>query len=225
MSRSRFLAVRGTLVLVALLVGFLALLTRPSQATTTVFDNYTAEDCECGTAGPAIVAAGFMLPFGAVDAFAGAAAFVQQFVISEKTPQPFSIALYPSTSEGAPGSARLWRSETLFTSGSPGGSALLGQAYTGPSISLLGGTEYFLAVSLSAAVGWLDQGPHPTPFYSSNDGISWTSSVAANAQFQIYGDTATTPIPESSAWAMMLAGFAGLGYTAVRRGRRVAIPN
>ena len=31
-----------------------------------MFDNYTAEDCECGTAGPAIVAAGFMLPFGAV---------------------------------------------------------------------------------------------------------------------------------------------------------------
>ena len=184
-----------------------------------MFDNYTAEDCECGTAGPAIVAAGFMLPFGAVASFAGAAAFVQQFVISEKTPQPFSIALYSSTSEGAPSSAALWRSETLFTSGSPGGSALLGQTYTGPSISLLGETGYFLSLSLSAEVGWLDQGPHPTPFYSSNDGISWTSSVAANAQFQIYGDIATTPIPESSTWAMMVIGFVGLGYAGYRKAK------
>ena len=75
-------------------------LTRPSQATTTVFDNYTGNNCDCGTVGPALIAAGFMLPFGAVDSFAGAAAFVQQSFISENAPQPFSMALYSSTSKG-----------------------------------------------------------------------------------------------------------------------------
>lgn len=212
-------AVRGALLSLALLVGLPALLTRPSQATTTVFDNYTGINCNCGETGPALLAAGFALSFGAVDSFAGAAAFVQQSSISGNTPQPFTISLYPSTSDGAPGSAPLWTSETLFTSGSPGGAALVGQSYTGPPISLLGGTEYFLALNLSAEVGWLDQGPHPTPSYSSNDGISWTPSGAANAQFQIYGDIATTPIPEASTWAMALIGFAGLGYAALRSQR------
>ena len=217
MRRSLRVAVRETLLLSTLLFASAALLTRPSQATTTVFDNYTGNNCDCGTVGPALIAAGFMLPFGAVDSFAGAAAFVQQSFISENAPQPFSMALYSSTSEGAPGSSPLWTSETLFTSGSPDSAALIGQTYTGPSILLLGGTEYFLALNLSAAVGWLDEGPHPTPFYSSNDGISWTSSVAANAQFQIYGDIATAAVPEPSTWAMTLVGFAGLGYAMRRR--------
>jgi hypothetical protein len=221
MTRSRTAMVRGSLLLLALLVGFLALLTRPSQATTRVFDNYTHENCECGNEGPAFVAAGFMLTFGAVDAFAGAAVYVQKDIDSEKAPQPFSIALYSSTSDGAPGSAPLWTSKVLFTSGEPNSAALIGEAYAGPEILLLGGKEYFLALNMSAAVDWLDEGPHPTPFYSTNDGISWRLAGAANAQFQIYGDIATTPIPEASTWAMMAIGFAGLGWATARRKGRI----
>jgi hypothetical protein len=32
-----------------------------------------------------------------------------------------------------------------------------------------------------------------------------------------------TAVPEPSTWAMMLAGFAGLGYAGLRRRRRAAI--
>jgi len=32
-----------------------------------------------------------------------------------------------------------------------------------------------------------------------------------------------TPVPEPSTWAMMLAGFAGLGLAALRRSRRFAL--
>jgi PEP-CTERM motif len=211
-------AVRHALVLMALLFGFLTLPTGSSQATTTVFDNYTGIDCECGIEGPGLLAAGFTLPFGAVDSFAGAAAFVSQSPVSENAPQPFTMSLYSSTADGAPESAPLWTSGTLFTSGTPGGSGLIGETYVdGPSILLLGGTEYFLALNLSATVGWLDQGPHFMPTYSSDDGVSWTLTQTGQSQFQIYGDIATAPVPEPSTWAMMLVGFAGFCYVAGRR--------
>ena len=217
MKRSRMRALRAILVLLTLLVGLPALLTRPSQATTTLFDNFTGSVCDCGFVGPGWVASGFMLPFGSLDSFAGAAAFVQQQFLSEKTPQPFSMALYSSTSAGAPSSSPLWTSETLFTPGLPNSSALVGETYGGPSILLLGGTEYFLALNLSPTVGWLQQGPTPTPVYLSEDGNTWTRSEVTSAQFQIFGDIATGVVPEPSTWAMMLIGFAGLGYAAVRK--------
>jgi hypothetical protein len=48
-------------------------------------------------------------------------------------------------------------------------------------------------------------------------------------QFQSTIDLVTNPLgpvafaPEPSTWAMMMIGFAGLGYAAVRRGRRIAV--
>ena len=36
--------------------------------------------------------------------------------------------------------------------------------------------------------------------------------------------TTTAAVPEPSTWAMMLAGFVGLGYAAVRRGRKDSMP-
>jgi hypothetical protein len=34
--------------------------------------------------------------------------------------------------------------------------------------------------------------------------------------------TLTPSVPEASTWAMMLTGFAGLGFAALRRGRKTA---
>jgi hypothetical protein len=39
----------------------------------------------------------------------------------------------------------------------------------------------------------------------------------------IFGDT-SAPVPEPSTWAMMLLGFAGLGYAGYRRARAAAVP-
>ena len=44
----------------------------------------------------------------------------------------------------------------------------------------------------------------------------WTWGTGANQNFTI--DIGVTPaVPEPSTWAMMLIGFAGFGYAAVRR--------
>ena len=45
---------------------------------------------------------------------------------------------------------------------------------------------------------------------------AWTDAAFVNVP---PGTTRGSPVPEPSTWAMMLVGFAGLGYAAVRRGR------
>jgi hypothetical protein len=58
-------------------------------------------------------------------------------------------------------------------------------------------------------------------FIGTFDSISWTNPIAENW----YGFTVGTvaPVPEPSTWAMLLLGFAGLGYMAYRRNTKAAL--
>jgi hypothetical protein len=54
----------------------------------------------------------------------------------------------------------------------------------------------------------------PGDYTAEITGTSHTSSLAVS------GSVLTSPIPESSTWAMMVIGFIGLGYAAFRRNGR-----
>jgi PEP-CTERM motif-containing protein len=204
MTQSRTRAVRFILALFALCCAP-ALLARPAQAAT-VFSNYNGVNCGC-IFGLAFYASGFT-PTSDYD-FTGAAAFVLNENVS--SPQPFSMALYSSTTTGGPGSA-LWTSGTLSA---PAGAALVNASYSGSPILLTGGHEYFLALNLSTsdAPGWLRDGSSSTPVYFSGDGTSWASLGESNPQFQVTGAV----IPEPSTWALLMLGFAGLALASNRR--------
>ena len=60
------------------------------------------------------------------------------------------------------------------------------------------------------AVGGLS--PNPIDGFDIGNSINLTTTA-------VTGDTVPLPVPEPSTWAMMLAGFAGLGYAGYRRGR------
>jgi hypothetical protein len=83
------------------------------------------------------------------------------------------------------------------------------------SLELVENTKYFLEF-------WVEIFPHATglPNSVTIDPI-FTSSATAGTLIFSPGVGATTPIiPETSTWAMMLIGFAGLGYAAYRQGAR-----
>jgi hypothetical protein len=191
---------------------------RPAQAAV-VFDNYTGINCQCGNgSGNASIAyASGFVPNGFYD-FTGAAAFVQTGPLSNGGPQAFVMALYASTPDGEPASSPLWVSGPLFAPGPNGAATLVSTSYDGPLIFLRDGTEYFFVLDFpkGSVAGWLAQGPTLTPFFSSRDGVTWKSLGISSGQFQIFGGFGAT-VPEPSTWAMMLLGFAGLGYAAIRR--------
>ena len=55
--------------------------------------------------------------------------------------------------------------------------------------------------------------------YHSPDGSSWDAfAVPIDMQFRVFG----AAVPESSTWAMMLVGLAGLSYANYRRALRTA---
>jgi hypothetical protein len=207
MTRHRMHAVRAILVFLALCGVSPALLTRSAHAAT-VFSNVT-EVKNLALVSP-FLASGFT-PAGDYD-FTGGAAFVYT-----SGSNPFSMALYSSTSGGAP-DARLWTSGTLTASN---GSTLVGDSYSGSPILLQKGVEYFLVLDLpsSGAVGWVGGGSSSTPLYTSFDGTSWTNGGNQNLQFEVSGSPVAA-IPEPSTWAMLLLGFAGLGFLGWRSQRR-----
>ena len=47
--------------------------------------------------------------------------------------------------------------------------------------------------------------------------------ASGSPPFSLLDGVSLTAVPEPSTWAMMLAGFAGLGYAGLRRRRRAAI--
>jgi hypothetical protein len=213
--RSPISAIRAILILFALGCGFSGLLARSAQAAT-VFSNYTGNDNGTGFQEIPFVAVGFTST-GNYD-FIGAAAFLQNGDTSGN-PQPLSIALYSSTSTGAPGSS-LWTSGTLDAPPPAGSDALVSASYGGSPILLQSGQSYFLVLNLSMsdAPSWLAVGSSSTPVFRSDDGISWTGLPRNSLQFQVFGAPVAV-IPEPTPWAMLLLGFAGLGFAASRRAR------
>jgi hypothetical protein len=67
-------------------------------------------------------------------------------------------------------------------------------------------------------------------FTGANDGIGvgneynfYAGSVAANQAFTPYQMSIGSAVPEPSTWALMLAGFAGLGFVGYRLSRKSAV--
>jgi hypothetical protein len=174
----------------------------PARAAT-VFDNYTGNTPE--SFGAAYVAAGFM-PTGNFD-FIGEAAFVQS---RDATPQPFTLSLYSSATDGSPDST-LWTSDELSVSAA---GSLVGVTYSGPAIALKTGVEYL------GAVNWFVGGSASVPSYTSSDGSNWLAEGPVSLQFTVDGAPGAAAAPEASTWAMMLAG-ASLLFWRRRRGRPV----
>jgi PEP-CTERM motif len=94
------------------------------------------------------------------------------------------------------------------------------------------GTENLLATATFTSATPSGAGPFTMPetitaLYSLTQ--VYTIVAPFGDQFQSTIDLTTNPLgpatfaPEPSTWAMMMIGFAGLGYAAVRRGRRVAV--
>lgn len=241
MKRCRISAVHATLVLWAAIgVSVLAPMTRPAQAAV-LFSNYTgvAESFFynelLGTSG-GFWAAGFTL--GPTDIpsqpyyFLGAAAFVLNADIPNGEAQPFSMALYagPPVGDGAP-SNPLWTSGTLYAPGPLGTATLVSVNLPHPlfGVSMLPGREYFFVLDFpSQLVGGFADGSKTVPFYASTDGTSWTpfddgiQSGVGQPEFKIFG--APVPqVPEPAPWAMLLLGFAGLGFVASRRERKYPV--
>lgn len=206
MKRSRM----GAILAVAGWAALSAPLARPAAAAT-VFSNYNGVNCHCGVSG-ALVAEGFT-PTSSYD-FTGAAAFIEN---ENDTPQSLSLALYSSTSAGAPDSS-LWTSGTLSAPGPSDTGTLVTATYGGSPIPLHKGTKYFFAVDISNIfLLWLGNGSSTVSSYFSNDGgISWTSDGPDNLQFEVSGSPATV-VPEPTTWALMTVGFAGLGFVGYRR--------
>ena len=209
MKRSRWRALGALSIGVATCGGFWA----PSSGeAATVFSSYTGSFCFCG-ADSGIVAEGFFMPAAGYD-FAGAAAYILHF---NDFDQEFSLALYSSTSAGEPDAA-LWSATVVAPAAHSGDdfiSALVSANYAGPPILLQSGVEYFLAVDLdNGDLAWLGgEGSLPTFVHYSEGWAPATLIFANDLQFEVYGDPA---VPEPSTWAMMLAGFAGLGFLGYR---------
>ena len=190
--------------------GAISLLAAPAAAET-VFDNYT------GTTGADLnatfIAAGFT-PSADYN-FTDASAFVHN---QGPDPELFSIALYSSTASAGP-DARLWTSGAV--SAPAAAYTLVSASYNGSPITLQKDEEYFFVLELTNAsfggqVFWAEDGKTTVPTYHSPDGSSWNAfAVPIDLQFRVFG----AAVPESSTWAMMLIGFAGLGYAGYRRAR------
>jgi hypothetical protein len=111
--------------------------------------------------------------------------------------------------------------------GAPTGGDIYKLSFNFPSFAATAGTEYFFGIHLATD-------------YNDRDDIYWgdTSSTASNPSessylgtmdnWESFGETlafqltSSAAIPEPSTWAMMLLGFAGLGYAGYR-GRRSAV--
>jgi hypothetical protein len=91
------------------------------------------------------------------------------------------------------------------------------------SIALAADTRYW--IELSTSTGSLEWA-----YTAANDGIGvaneynfYAGSVSANQSFTPYQMRIGSAVPEPSAWALMLAGFAGLGFVGYRSSRKSAV--
>ena len=61
-------------------------------------------------------------------------------------------------------------------------------------------------------------------FATSGGNLSFADNAAGNQNIgNLLDNVALTAVPEPSTWALLLLGFAGLGYAAFRQGRRTAV--
>ena len=216
MTRHRMHAVGAILVFLALCGVCPTLIARPARAAT-VFSNYTGVTTDGGFDDPGFLASGFT-PADNYN-FTGAAVFVRNENCPGQ-PVPASMALYSSTSAGAPDTS-LWTSGTLSVNGPFGAATLVSASYGGSPILLRKGVEYFLALDILFDTEWLGGGSSSTPVYFSPSGSSWSNRGENNLQFELSGSPVAA-IPEPSTWAMLLLGFAGLGLLGIspQGGRR-----
>jgi len=141
----------------------------------------------------------------------------------------------------APGSVLL-NSATFNANSGAGG--LAGATFSTSSL-ITAGTTYFVNFLDTAGMGvnlgtWADDGSGPAPsggattnlggWYLSNDNVAW-SFVSGPAYYTTTGDNVSFSepilffegtaiagaVPEPSTWAMMILGFAGVGFMAYRR--------
>jgi hypothetical protein len=91
------------------------------------------------------------------------------------------------------------------------------------SIALAADTRYW--IELSTSTGSLEWS-----FTGANEGIGvanefnfFAGSVSANQAFTPYQMSIGSAVPEASTWALMLAGFAGLGFVGYRSARKSAV--
>jgi hypothetical protein len=91
------------------------------------------------------------------------------------------------------------------------------------SIALAADTRYW--IELSTSTGSLEWA-----YTAANDGIGVANeynfsagSVSANQAFTPYQMRIGSAVPEPSTWALMLAGFAGLGFVGYRSSRKSAV--
>jgi hypothetical protein len=89
--------------------------------------------------------------------------------------------------------------------------------YSGPAIPLENGVQYFVVLHEIGLVNWYGLGSAGTLIYVSGDGSNWSFQGPAALQFAVYGDPGAMAAPEASTWAMMCAGFVGLGLFGIRR--------
>jgi hypothetical protein len=87
-----------------------------------------------------------------------------------------------------------------------GSEALIGGVVNGVDAVASGTDDFFLVWTPVSSV------PDVFAYATSN-----TQAVFEGTNFTQFNVTAATPVPEPSTWAMMLVGFAGLGYAGYRR--------
>ena len=104
-------------------------------------------------------------------------------------------------------------SQTIFFDASGGGvSAVLNFAYSREGLDLTNVSGYVIASETPVSAAQLE-----------SDGIVPTGSASASGPFDFPNTNVTatfqpgSSVPESSTWAMMMIGFAGLGYASLRR--------
>jgi hypothetical protein len=100
-----------------------------------------------------------------------------------------------------------------------GGNAWLVTFDLQSSFSAAANTTYWLGLTNSGstnnAAWWVT---------TSGQGNGYTGSLPLNSDFAFYlNGTITSPVPEPSTWAMMILGFAGVGFMAYRRKSKVAL--